>query len=205
MTQKKLESRREIKKVALRLHIVNTAMKLFNKQGFESTTMEAIAENAGVTKRTLYSYFPVKEAIISAHWIYTTENNSKRIPILFKLYRSTQSRLTKICLAGAKRIKANPEFARIHFSYQIRLLSQPVGDHLQSEFVNVLTSVIEAGQAQGDVRGDISANELALQIRQHFTAICLMWFENPSEFSLDGHITNAVECFIHGAGRSPQA
>jgi len=205
MIRENTQNKREAKKVAMRLHIVGTAIKLFRKQGFENTTMEAIAGKAEVTKRTLYSYFPVKEAIVSAHWIHTTEKNSKRLPLLFKVYRSTHSRLTKIFLSGAKRIKANREFARIHFSYQIQLLGNRADDHLQSEFVNVLTSVIEAGQVQGDVRSDISANELALQIRQHFIAICLMWFANPDAFSLDEHLTNAIECFIYGAGKKPKA
>jgi len=205
MIQENTPNKREVKRVAMRLRIVDTAMKLFRTQGFENTTMEGIAEKAEVTKRTLYSYFPVKDAIVSAHWIHTTEKNSKRLPLLFKIYRSTSSRLTKIFLSGAKRIKADREFARIHFRYQIQLLGNSADDHLQSEFVNVLSSVIEAGQAQGDIRSDISSNELALQIRQHFTAICLLWFENPEAFSLEEHLTNAIECFIYGVGNKPKA
>ncbi|HKI61677.1 MAG TPA: TetR/AcrR family transcriptional regulator [Mariprofundaceae bacterium] len=204
MTKKKTPSKREAKKVAMRLHIIKAAMKLFTKQGFDNTTMEAIAENADVTKRTLYSYFPIKEAIVSAHWINTTEKNTKRIPLLFKLYRSTHSRLTKICLSGVQRIKAEQEYARITFSFQLRQLGNSADSQSESAFVQVLISVLEAGQAQGDIRTDIPANELALQIRQHFTAICFMWLANPDAFSLDEHITNAVECFINGAG-SPKA
>jgi len=202
MTQEETQSKRERKKAAMRLHIVKAAMNLFRKQGFENTTMEAIAEKSEVTKRTLYSYFPVKEAIVSAHWIHTTEKNAKRIPLLFKLYRSTHSRLTKICLSGVQRIKAEQEYARITFSFQLRQLGNSAASQAESEFVQVLISVLEAGQAQGDIRTDIPANELALQIRQHFTAICFMWLANPDAFSLDEHITNAVECFINGAGSS---
>jgi len=198
--QVEIQSRRDRKKEVMRQQIIESAMKLFNKQGFDNTSMESIAEHADVSKRTLYSYFPLKEAIVSAHWINTTQNNVRRLPQLFTLCRSTHSRLEKICLSGAERIKADPEYARISFSYQLRLLGSSADEQVQSEFVQVLITVLEAGQAQGDIRSDIQAHELALQIRQHFTAICFMWLANPEAFSLDEHISHAVDCFIHGVG-----
>ena len=61
-------SRRERKKEALRLQIVQTAMALFRAQGFAQTRMEKIADESDIAKATLYKYFPVKEAIIAAYW-----------------------------------------------------------------------------------------------------------------------------------------
>jgi AcrR family transcriptional regulator len=42
-------------------------MDLFRKQGFESTTADQIAEEADVSKGTLYNYFPSKEAILQGY------------------------------------------------------------------------------------------------------------------------------------------
>jgi AcrR family transcriptional regulator len=39
-------------------------MKLFARDGYDRTTMEAIAEAAEVSPSTLYRYFPTKESII---------------------------------------------------------------------------------------------------------------------------------------------
>jgi TetR/AcrR family transcriptional repressor of mexJK operon len=43
--------------------VVDAAAKLFVRQGFGSTGMDAIAEEAGVSKATLYSYYEDKSAL----------------------------------------------------------------------------------------------------------------------------------------------
>ena len=47
-----------------RLDIVRAADALFREQGFDDTSMTAVAEAAGVSRRTLYRYFPTKEDIV---------------------------------------------------------------------------------------------------------------------------------------------
>ncbi|MCR5146522.1 MAG: TetR/AcrR family transcriptional regulator [Clostridia bacterium] len=43
--------------------IVEAAKRLFNKYGFKRVTMDEIAKEAGVTKRTVYAYFKSKEEL----------------------------------------------------------------------------------------------------------------------------------------------
>ena len=44
--------------------IIETARKLFRKFGFKKVSMDEIAREAGVTKRTIYSYFSSKEDLL---------------------------------------------------------------------------------------------------------------------------------------------
>ncbi len=46
--------------------IVRAARKLFLKSGYGTTSMDALAAEAGVSKRTLYSHFENKEALFGA-------------------------------------------------------------------------------------------------------------------------------------------
>ena len=46
--------------------IVNAARKLFLESGYETTSMDALAAEAGVSKRTVYSHFANKEALFGA-------------------------------------------------------------------------------------------------------------------------------------------
>ena len=46
--------------------IIESARALFLHSSFRHTSVNAIAEEAGIAKRTLYVYFPSKEAIFSA-------------------------------------------------------------------------------------------------------------------------------------------
>lgn len=43
--------------------IVKTAILVFSQKGFEQASMEGISKQAGVSKRTLYKYYPNKEAL----------------------------------------------------------------------------------------------------------------------------------------------
>jgi AcrR family transcriptional regulator len=53
-------------KQARRERLVDAAERLFQEAGFRGAAMEAIARAAGVSKATLYSYFPDKEAAFVA-------------------------------------------------------------------------------------------------------------------------------------------
>ncbi|QZT63210.1 MULTISPECIES: TetR family transcriptional regulator [Mycolicibacterium] len=58
------QSLRERKKVRTRLAIRREAFRLFEKQGYATTTVEQIADAADVSPRTFYRYFGVKEALL---------------------------------------------------------------------------------------------------------------------------------------------
>lgn len=46
------------------LQIIEAARKLFNKYGFKKVTMDEIARESGVTKKTVYTYFSSKEDLL---------------------------------------------------------------------------------------------------------------------------------------------
>ena len=45
-----------------RLAILDGAIRVFIENGYETSSMDRIAEAAGVSKRTVYNHFPSKEA-----------------------------------------------------------------------------------------------------------------------------------------------
>ncbi|MEU4525167.1 helix-turn-helix domain-containing protein [Amycolatopsis sp. NPDC024027] len=51
---------------ALREHILDTAKLAFLEDGFERTSMDAIATRAETSKRSLYAHFPTKDALFLA-------------------------------------------------------------------------------------------------------------------------------------------
>ena len=53
---------REQKKARAREALAKAALELFSSQGFEHTTVDAIAERAGVSRRSFFRYFPTKES-----------------------------------------------------------------------------------------------------------------------------------------------
>lgn len=58
---------REQKKQQTRERIVDAADRLFTAKGFQETTMEEIAEAAGVSPGTLYNYYGTKNTVLLSH------------------------------------------------------------------------------------------------------------------------------------------
>jgi TetR/AcrR family transcriptional regulator, mexJK operon transcriptional repressor len=56
------------------LSIISTAQRLFAENGFERTTIDAIADMSGVTKMTIYSHFKSKEELFGATIFSRVEN-----------------------------------------------------------------------------------------------------------------------------------
>ena len=46
--------------------IVDAAIRAFQEEGYDNTSMDRIAEVAGASKRTVYNHFPSKEALFEA-------------------------------------------------------------------------------------------------------------------------------------------
>ncbi|MBA2349966.1 MAG: TetR family transcriptional regulator [Solirubrobacterales bacterium] len=57
---------RERRRRATGADLVSAALVLFTERGFDATTMEDVADAAGVSRRTLYRYFPRKDDLVFA-------------------------------------------------------------------------------------------------------------------------------------------
>jgi AcrR family transcriptional regulator len=51
-----------------REHILDVAIRLFRKDGFDETTMRAVASEVGMALGLTYHYFPSKEALVMAYY-----------------------------------------------------------------------------------------------------------------------------------------
>lgn len=51
---------------AKRESILEAAIAVFSQGGFDASSMDMVAERAGASKRTVYNYFPSKDALLAA-------------------------------------------------------------------------------------------------------------------------------------------
>jgi AcrR family transcriptional regulator len=58
---------RERKRLETRVRVAENGLRLFVRDGFEGTTLEAVAAAAGISARTLFYYFKTKEDLLQ-YW-----------------------------------------------------------------------------------------------------------------------------------------
>ncbi|MBR3786647.1 MAG: TetR/AcrR family transcriptional regulator [Firmicutes bacterium] len=57
-------SRREANKIKCRHDILKASRRLFKDKGYDDTMIDDVADAAGISKATLYNYFPNKESLL---------------------------------------------------------------------------------------------------------------------------------------------
>ncbi len=154
-----------------RSRMLDAAQRLFAVQGIEGTSMDAVAAEAGFTKRTLYQYFASKEALVAELTL--------RGQILLNLLTEEYLAQASTGLARAKACgQAFFAFQKEHealFGIMQRARSmnratapaEMVSRIVQADDRNFayLRSAIEEGIRDGSVRADLSPFPTALLVK----------------------------------------
>ena len=155
-----------------RLAILEAAKKLFPRQGYDATSMDAIAAEAGVSKLTVYSHFNDKESLFSAA---VTERCEEQLPhAAFELGPESgtiQARLHEIALR-CHALVSSEEAIQLHRMMAARAHTDP---RLARVFFEAgprrLLGEFEALLARADATGLLQVPDPA-QAAEHF--FCLV-------------------------------
>jgi AcrR family transcriptional regulator len=149
--------------------IIDTAAKLFASRGYNGTSMADLAAAAGLTKGAFYHHFASKEALFFAviqsvreKWqnavgaeVVQSQNPLEQILILLTQHARLLRREPTLCLVmhglTAEMEESNPGFL----------------EALQSvyrDMIGFIEEVIRSGQAQEQIRTDVDARLMALNI-----------------------------------------
>jgi AcrR family transcriptional regulator len=74
-------SRRRAQAETTRRDILDAAQRLFERQGYATTTMEAIAAEAGVALKTVYVAFDTKGGLLRALWNHLLRGGRDDVPV----------------------------------------------------------------------------------------------------------------------------
>lgn len=196
-------NRYERKKEETRQTIIDAAINLFYRQGFDSTTMEQIAEEADIARKTLYNHFPIKEAIIVEYLQRFVRQRAPEIGRLIQEHTDTRSRLVAVLnrlMEWAKQLKMTKDIFRIYLSYQMQKIMTDSPEEIQrSGAQGFLAEIIKLGQESGEIRRDIPFEILVSQTDNIRAAGWIRWLIDPKKFVAQDYIEKSVDLFLYGA------
>lgn len=142
-----------------RIRVLDAAVIVFREMGFKNAQVEAIAMQAGVTRKTVYNLFGTKEDLAEACIAYAGAQAEPLYTPAIQSGMPAMDLLAKILQDSADWCMANPDLA-------MRALAPRVRPSLETSdgasFQGIVTEVMRLGQTQGVIRKDETAGLLAL-------------------------------------------
>jgi AcrR family transcriptional regulator len=135
---------RDLKVMETRARIADAALELFVHRGYADTTIDQIAEAAGVGRRTVFRHFPTKEAILFDHLAVRRDFAIQRLqarPLSEPPLASLHAVLRELCEQGYERklldqiravLALDPRFAGEELSIGLRAFEKTLIATLES-------------------------------------------------------------------------
>ena len=169
-----------------RVVIVNVAMHLFGKQGFNGTSMRDIANAVGLLPGSLYAHIESKEALL----LEIVADGIGRFLAAVEPHVASSGnpldRLRKMIIAHVEVVADNPERSQVVF-HQWRFLSPeylPEAIERRKRYETCFVEVIEEGVKMGLIRSDLNHRIAVLSILG-----AMNW--TPEWFSPNGRLSAA--------------
>ncbi len=201
-------SRRQQNRLNRERAILDAALKVFAAQGYTGASMDAVAAEAGVTKPTLYSYFPSKESLFQAMMLgkrdvmldvfeHPSGDMVADLLVFAWAYADTVMRPEMLALARLiiGEVQRFPEIGR---AYQA---SGP--DHLLRGIMRYLDSQRRAGRLAFE-DAELAAQDLwGLILSAPRTQALYMPDALPDRAMLHRYITNGLRVFLKAYSTAP--
>ncbi len=202
MTQQDLlpVGRMERKKEFTRQKIVDTAMALFDTQGYDETTMEQIAAEADIAKGTLYNYFPVKEAIINVFMQRAFNSRYDDRIARLRTLLDTRSRMVATFTELINGIASQKTIFEKYLIYRTQNIISFYPDDAEKSGLSLLgQEIIKLGQQSGEIRSDLPPVILGDLFEFAIIEVIKYFYQDPDMTNLDIVIEQCVDMFLHGA------
>ncbi len=200
-------NRRRRKRQRMLRHLADTAASLFATQGYEAVTMERIAEQADVARRTLYNHFPAKDAVLG-YWVETElARDLARLEGELAMHGSFRERIVCVLDASADWCEKHPAWLRIYLRHGLMNARVAEGDAEEangSDILGLWQRLIEQGRQAGELDSWCSADRLALWFHHLYLGALLRWLNVPGS-SLRDEFRSITRLFVEGVGTTTKS
>lgn len=179
--------------------IVSAAWKLFYEQGYDNTTVEDIIFESGTSKGSFYHYFEGKDALLGS------------LSLIFdEKYEALRREMDPEQNAVDKLIYINRElFAMIDNQVSVELLARLFSTQLTTRgekhlldrnrtYFKLVQQIVRQGQERGELRTDITANEIVNDYAMFERALMYDWCLAGGEYALARYAGRMMPAFLRG-------
>ena len=181
---------RQRKKAATRDRIRASALRLFSEQGYDATTVEQIAAEAGVSHMTFFRYFPAKEDVaLSDSYDPLIAGLLQQTPATWPLTR----RIRTVLHQGLRQVY-DADRDTLLAQNKLIMATPALRDRLWASQIATQQLILKAlGTDQGDEQASFQARVTVAACLAAVTTAVLTWVEDDGASELPDLIGRAFD------------
>lgn len=184
-----------------RAQILESALKIFSRQGFANTRMDDVAEEAGLSKGLLYWYFKSKDEIVVAIADLLFGGELRKMHSLPCAGRPASDCLLNFLETFIADIRLMLKVTPVIFEfYSLAFRNQAVRGVMKAylrSFVSILEPIIQQGIDNGEFApGD--ARQLALAFGSMLEGTLLLWAYDPKAMQIEDQLRLGTMLILKG-------
>lgn len=186
------EERRNLKQ-----EIIEAAWELFYKNGYEKTTVNDIIKAVHTSKGGFYYYFQAKEELLNSLYSVFDREYEKFYETMDKSLDSL-IQLKQLSQYVSYFIEGNVSAELLAALYQSQLVKKTQDCSLNPDryYIRLVKKIISEGQEKGEIRADITVEELAHHVLLLERGIIMDWCVQNGRFSLGYYGTRNFDLYI---------
>jgi AcrR family transcriptional regulator len=161
--------RRREQAAATRRDILSAAQRLFEGQGYSATTMAAIASEAGVALKTVYTSFETKSGVLRALWNLLLRGDEAEVPVMDRAwYREVldepdAQRQLQLNARNARAVKVRIAGALVAIRHAAAIDADSAGlwARIQSDFYDNQHAIVQSLDTKGALRPELDVARAA--------------------------------------------
>jgi AcrR family transcriptional regulator len=192
---------RERKKARLRQQIIETAVRLFRKRGYENTRVEDIVQILEISQPTFFRYFPSKDAVLREVGRRGFACQTEKLESEIASKATTSDRLRRFYQTLAQITEADrPLWQAVVLSGAMDPVRSPDMRKPEQNTIGLLRQILAQGQKRGQITRAFPVVHLAEFMDGLFTTVVRQWaVDLTGPHKLGERVRSAVEFFLRGA------
>jgi AcrR family transcriptional regulator len=176
-----------------RNEVYAAAVELFVSQGFDSTTMDEIADRADVARATVFNYFPRKTSFLE-EW--TARRRARAAAAAADVTGKT---LDQILHRYMSEMASISEKTREETRALLSATLQQTNFLAHPELADELAALIRGARNDGTAPADVHAGQTGLILATAYFAVLNQWITTePAEFHLERELLIVVNIILYG-------
>jgi AcrR family transcriptional regulator len=191
---------RERKKARLRQQIIETAIRLFRKQGYEKTRVDDIVKILEISQPTFFRYFPSKDAVLRDVGQRGFQCITERLKSELSTKASTADRLRRLYHTMACEAEGDrPLWQAVVLSGAMDAVRSPEVRGAECIVAGLLREILVQGQKRGEITSAFPAIHLAEFMEALYHTVVRQWtVDLTGPHKLTERVDSAVKFFLRG-------